>query len=107
MSTANPLEIIHTAVNRASNGAEGADRRPFIGEQAMSLGDALRAHTAGVAYLNHDENRSGSVAVGKDGDVVILDRDVFEHPVGEIADASVTYTIMGGAVLYESADHRR
>lgn len=102
VSTANPLEIIHTTVNRAPVGATGPSALPFLGEQALSLADALIAHSLGTAYLNHDEHRSGSIEIGKAGDIVILDRDIFAAPVAEIGSASVAYTIIGGEVVYDS-----
>ncbi|MCX2714869.1 amidohydrolase [Mycolicibacterium sp. J2] len=102
VSTANPLEIIHTSVNRAPAGATGPSSLPFLGEQALSLADALIAHSLGTAYLNHDEQRSGTIEVGKAGDIVILDRDIFAAPVAEIGSASVAYTLIGGEVVYEA-----
>ncbi|WP_213815715.1 amidohydrolase [Glaciihabitans sp. dw_435] len=103
VSTANALEIIHTSVNRAPAGATGAAALPFLGEQALSLADALIAHSLGTAFLNHDEARSGSIEVGKAGDIVILDRDIFAAPVAEIGSASVAYTIIGGEVVYSAS----
>ena len=102
VSTANPLEIIHTTVNRAPVGATGASALPFLGEQALSLADALIAHSLGTAYLNHDEQRSGSIEMGKAGDIVILDRDIFAAPVAEIGSATVVYTIIGGEIVYDA-----
>jgi predicted amidohydrolase YtcJ len=102
VSTANPLEIIHTTVNRAPAGATGPAALPFLGEQALSLADALIAHSLGTAYLNHDEQRSGSIEVGKTGGIVILDRDIFAAPVAEIGSATVVYTIIGGEIVYDA-----
>ncbi|CAN5765988.1 amidohydrolase [soil metagenome] len=102
VSTANPLEIIHTTVNRAPAGATGPSALPFLGEQALSLADALIAHSLGTAYLNHDEQRSGTIEVGKAGDIVILDRDIFAAPVAEIGSAGVIYTIIGGEIVYDA-----
>jgi predicted amidohydrolase YtcJ len=102
VSTANPLEIIHTTVNRAPAGATGPSALPFLGEQALSLADALIAHSLGTAYLNHDEGRSGSIEIGKAADIVILDRDIFAAPVAEIGSATVAYTIIGGEIVYDA-----
>lgn len=102
VSTANPLQIIHTTVNRAPAGATGPSELPFLGEQALSLADALIAHSLGTAYLNHDEQRSGTIELGKAGDIVILDRDIFAAPVAEIGSATVAYTIIGGEVVYDA-----
>ncbi|MWV57563.1 amidohydrolase [Rathayibacter sp. VKM Ac-2754] len=102
VSTADPLEIVHTAVNRANVSADGSFRCPFLGEQALSLADALAAHTAGTAYLNHDEDASGTLAPGLAADVVVLDRDPFERPMSEIGLARVSATIVGGEIVHRA-----
>lgn len=102
VSTANPLEIVHTAVTRSRVAVDGAFVPPFLGEQALSLADALVAHTAGTAYLNHDEARSGTLEVGKAADVVVLDRDPFAAPPSEIGLAGVAWTVLGGEVVHEA-----
>jgi predicted amidohydrolase YtcJ len=99
VSTANPLEIIHTAVTRCPPG-RASD--PLSGEQAISLSDAVVGYTEGSAYANADEHRTGRIAVGYDADIAILDRDLFSAPTAEIADASVAYTIVGGRVVYDA-----
>jgi predicted amidohydrolase YtcJ len=102
VSTANPLEIVHTAVNRARVASDGRWVAPFLGEQALSLADALTAHTLGTAHLNFDEASSGSLEVGKAADVVVLDRDLFSHPLPEIGLARVTTTLVGGEVVFDA-----
>ncbi|MGB3481626.1 MAG: amidohydrolase family protein [Mycobacterium sp.] len=101
VSTGNVVELLHTAVNRSGVAAKGEDPLPFLGEQALSLNDSLVAATEGVAYLNHDEHRSGSLEIGKDGDIVVLDRDVFDRPLAEIGESAVDYTIIGGDIVFE------
>lgn len=100
VSTANPLEILHVAVNRAAYGALRQD--PLFGEQALSLGDALTAATAGSAFVNHDEDRAGRLLPGLAGDLAILDRDITAAPVAEIGAASVAATVVGGRVVFAS-----
>lgn len=102
VSTANPLEIVHTAVNRARVASDGRFLPPFLGEQALSLADALTAHTLGTAYLNHDEADSGSLQVGKAADVVVLDRDPFAAPPSQIGLATVTHTFVAGELVHEA-----
>jgi hypothetical protein len=99
VTTANPLEILHVAVNRAAYGAPRQD--PLYGEQALSLGDALTAATAGSAYVNHDEQRAGRLVPGLAGDLAILDRDITAAPVHEIGAARVVATAVGGVVVAE------
>ena len=55
----------------------------------------------GTAFVNHLEDRTGSIEPGKEADLIVLDRDLFAHPVDEIADASVQLTLVGGERVYE------
>ena len=47
--------------------------------------------------MNHLDDLTGSIEVGKRADLAVLDRDVFAHPVDEIADASVVLTFVEGS----------
>src|SRR5215470_13277134 len=104
VSSPNPLWEIHTAVNRTvppgyPYGGSGGDE-PFLPSERLDLAAALAAFTIGSAYVNHAELESGSIEAGKRADLVVLDRNVFSHPAGEIALAQVDLTIVDGAVVY-------
>ncbi len=102
VSSANPLEGIHVAVNRALPDAEpGAE--PLLPGQALTLAEALAAYTAGSAYVNHLDE-TGAVAPGYLADLVILDRDPFAGPPGEIAAAAVALTYVEGERVYAAPD---
>ena len=51
-------------------------------------------------YANFIENETGSIEVGKKADMVVLDRNLFESPVTEIADTNVLMTLFEGKVVY-------
>jgi len=98
VSSANPLEGIHVAVNRSLPRAEpGAE--PLLPGQALTLAEALAAYTAGSAYVNHLDE-TGAVAPGYLADLVVLDRDPFAGPAGEIAAAAVALTYVEGQQVY-------
>jgi len=104
VSSPNPLWEIHTAVNRTvppgyPYGGAGGDE-PFLPAERIDLATALAAATIGSAYVNHAELETGSIEVGKQADLVVLDRDLFAHPAREIALAQVDLTISGGAVVH-------
>jgi predicted amidohydrolase YtcJ len=82
-------------------GSAGA-AEPFLPEQALDLATALTAYTAGSAYVNHLDHRTGTVEVGKDADLAVLDRDPFDHPAAEIGQARVTRTYVRGEMVYEA-----
>jgi predicted amidohydrolase YtcJ len=58
----------------------------------------------GSAYANHREHDTGSIEAGKRADLAVLDRNVFAHPVGEIADARCLQTYVDGARVYAADD---
>ncbi|HTT53520.1 MAG TPA: amidohydrolase, partial [Streptosporangiaceae bacterium] len=77
VSSANPLRAVHVAVNRALYGAVGTEAEPFLPGQALSLGEALAAYTIGSAFVNHLDDATGSIEVGKLADLIVLERDPF------------------------------
>ena len=77
VSTPNPLEAIHVAVNRWAYGEEGpAGSEPFLPEQSLALETAFAAYTSGSAWVNHRDD-AGTIAAGQVADLVVLDRDPF------------------------------
>lgn len=99
VSSPNPLDGIHVAVNRV---LPGTGAQPFFPENCMTLADALTAYTAGSAHANHLD-ATGSITLGALADLVVLDRDLFAHPLNEIADAQVLRTYVEGELVYDAA----
>jgi hypothetical protein len=104
VSSANPLRAIHVAVNRALPGASGDEAEPFLPEQGLSLAEALGAYTAGSAYVNHLDGTTGAIEPGMLADLVVLDRDPFASPPGEIAATRVLLTCVEGERVYAADD---
>ncbi|MEV7982461.1 amidohydrolase [Streptomyces sp. NPDC086519] len=100
VSSPDPLQGIHVAVNRVE---PGGDAPVFLPGERLGLGDAIRAYTAGSAYVNHLDD-TGRVAVGALADLVVLDRDPFTAPPEHIADTQVAHTYVGGARVYSAEE---
>ena len=105
MSSADPLQEIHVAVNRvlsASLGRPGYPEctDPFLPEQAITVDAAVDAFTSGVAWVNHEEDVAGRLLPGMRADVTVLDQDLFAIPPATSADTSVVMTVAGGTVVY-------
>ena len=107
VSTPDPIEQIHVAVNRTSapnyiygNGSDEV----FLPEQRLDLPTSLAAFTMGSAYVNHLEAETGSIEVGKAADLAVIDRDLFALPVDELASARVEQTFIGGQRVYAAPD---
>jgi predicted amidohydrolase YtcJ len=106
VSSPDPLQAIHVAVNRRMSpriGRAGTPETdtPFLPQEAIPVGAALDAYTAGVAYVNHDDT-AGRLAEGFRADIAVLNQDLFKIPTLEIGDTSVDITIARGKVVHGS-----
>jgi predicted amidohydrolase YtcJ len=103
VSSPDPLEEIHVAVNRRMSSAyphKVENNEVFIPDERLDLATALAAFTMGSAYVNHLDGSTGSIEVGKYADLAVIDRDLFEHPADEIAEATVEQTFVEGERVF-------
>jgi predicted amidohydrolase YtcJ len=104
VSTPDPLDQIHVAVNRVMPAdylyGDGS-HDTFVPTERIDLPAALAAFTMGSAFVNHLDNETGSIEAGKSADLAVVDRDLFESPVEEIGDARVDLTYVEGQLVFE------
>lgn len=98
VSSANPLEEIQVAVTRM--GPVGETRTPFLPGERINLPEALAAFTINAAYTNRLEKTTGSIEVGKDADLIVLDHNLFAVPATEIDKAKVLVTLFAGRPVH-------
>jgi predicted amidohydrolase YtcJ len=98
VSSPDPWQAIHVAVNRVEPGA-APDTPPLLVHQQLSLATALTAYTAGSAWVNHVDDVSGSITVGRQADLAVCDRDPFNGGVEEIAHTRVQATYVAGRLV--------
>jgi predicted amidohydrolase YtcJ len=101
VSTANPLLEMEVAVNRVSD--QDRDQDVFLPDERLDLIDAFAAFTVGSAYVNHLDEITGTLEVGKQADLIVLDRNVFAADAGPIGDARVVLTLVAGKAVFEDA----
>ena len=106
VSSPDPIQEIHVAVNRTLSVREGRPGEPettvpFRPAEGLSVREALAAFSAGVAYVNHEEDRVGVLAPARRADLVVLDQDLLAVPAAEIGETSVVMTVAGGEVVYD------
>jgi predicted amidohydrolase YtcJ len=104
VSSPDPLQEIHVAVNRVMPSTYlygNESEEVFLPDERLDLATSLAAFTMGSAYVNHFDDETGSIEVGKYADLAVVDRDLFAHPVEEIANAQVEATFVEGAAVYE------
>ncbi|HEX5950011.1 MAG TPA: amidohydrolase [Actinomycetota bacterium] len=107
VSSANPLEEIHVAVNRVMPDDypyKVENREVFLPEERIDLGTAIAGFTIGSAYVNHLDGETGSIEIGKYADLAVVDRNLFAHPAGEIAQACVELTLVEGQRVHAAGD---
>ncbi len=98
VSTPNPLPQIEVAVTRRPPG--DPDAAPLGPAQSLDLTTCLLGFTRTAAYAAGVDDRSGSLTVGRDADIVVLDTDPYtveDHQIGGIAVAA---TYFRGEAVY-------
>jgi hypothetical protein len=87
-----------------------SDLNPFIGMQnaltrkpqhLTRLEDVIAAYTINGAYTMRQEDKVGSLEVGKHADLIVLNQNLFEIPVNRINKTKVLMTFLAGELVYE------
>ena len=105
VSSPDPIEEMHVAVNRQAPasylyGGESGD--VFLPEERIDLATAIAGFTINAAYVNHLDDVTGSIEVGKFADLAVVDRNLFAHTVEEIHRGTVQATYVQGERVYQA-----
>ncbi|MFC7239583.1 amidohydrolase [Saliphagus sp. GCM10025317] len=84
-----PLLGVHHAVNAP------------VEAQRLSVTAALRAYTAGAAYAGFDEDRLGTLEVGKRADIAVLEASPWDQ-TEQIDEIDVAMTLVDGEVVHDA-----
>ena len=88
------VRLLWSATNRETRSGK------VLGEaQRLEIEEALRAVTIDGAYQHFEEDRKGSLAVGKQADLVVLSADPREMPRSALLDLRVVETISRGETV--------
>ncbi len=98
VATLDPLWGVYAAVTRRT--LDGQHPDGWVPEQKVTLAEALRAYTASNAWAVFAENKWGTLAPGRDADVVVLDHNLFTMAPESLATVRVSVTIVGGKIVY-------
>lgn len=94
-----PFVQIYSAVTRKTSNGQ------VVGpDEAINVMDAIRVYTWNGAYLSKDENKLGSIEVGKLADMIVIDKDILLIPEEEIKEIKVLLTIVDGNIIYDRLD---
>jgi predicted amidohydrolase YtcJ len=94
-----PMIEFYAAVARKSlDGRSGPDWHP---EEKVTRAQALRMFTWFPAFAAFEEDRHGSLVVGKAGDFTVLDQDIMKIPEAQIPATRNVMTIIGGNIVFD------
>lgn len=91
-----PLATLIGAVTRAT-----FSNQRFEPDQAMTIQEALRAHTMGSAYAAHEEDVKGSIEAGKLADLVVWSTDPYTASMQELWQSTIEMTLVGGEIVHQ------
>ncbi|MCQ4636602.1 amidohydrolase [Anaerovorax odorimutans] len=96
-----PLRGIQMGMNRCYPEMDIEDPECVLGkEERVSLRQMIESFTINGAKVLGRAGETGSIEPGKDADLVILEKDLFELPITEIAFTKVCETICRGKTIY-------
>jgi hypothetical protein len=99
---ANPFLGLYAAVTRQD--AASLPAGGWYADQALTRAEALHSFTLAAAFAAHQEDRLGSLEVGKWADFIIVDRDYFTIPAADIDDIQVIQTWVGGQLVFDASE---
>lgn len=99
VTTPDPWPGIESMVTRSD--PAGSSDATLWPEQAVDLATAIRIFTINGAIANKAGDSSGSLEVGKDADFIVLDRNIFDVPIGEVGETEILLSVVGGRTVFD------
>lgn len=94
-----PLDAIQKGVTRTSlDGDAETLQNP---DERITIEQMLESITINCAYQNFAEDVTGSLEVGKEADIVILDKNLLEIEPSKIIDTKILRTISQGKTVFK------
>jgi hypothetical protein len=97
-----PMIEFYAAVARKALDGRSGPPEIWHPEEAVTRQQALRMYTIYPAYAEFQEDRHGSIVVGKAGDFTVLDHDIMTIPEAMIPKTKNLMTIIAGKVVYRA-----
>ena len=91
-----PLASYHCTIAREVPGTDTT----FTPDETLTPRQALKSYTVNNAYAAFEEDSKGTLVPGMLADVTVLSQNILTGPAGEIQEAEVDYTIVGGEIVY-------
>jgi predicted amidohydrolase YtcJ len=88
------------AMEHAITRSAGKGQRTLLPEESLNLQDMVDAYTINAAAALKQEHTTGSLEIGKRGDFIVLDRDIFAIDAFDLHDTQVIATYLDGREVY-------
>lgn len=79
-----------------------AGTKTYLPDQALSVEQAVRLFTSDAAWASRDEEVRGTLELGKQADLVVLDRDLFDTDPAAYREIKILETVLGGKTVYQA-----
>jgi hypothetical protein len=93
----NPTTTLYSSITRTSYNK----KKQVSPEQALTMEEAMYAHTMGGAYADFVENKKGSLEPGKFADLVVWHDNPYTVATEDILNLTVDLTMVGGKVVHQ------
>lgn len=98
----NPWPLIEAMVTR--NDPTGANTGTHCAGERVSLDAAIEIYTVNGARAIGRSHLTGSIAIGKSADMIVIDRHLFDIDPTDISETRVLLTIFEGKLVHRDAD---
>jgi predicted amidohydrolase YtcJ len=78
-----------------------ASKKPVSPDQALTIEEAMYAHTMGGAYADFAENKKGSLEPGKFADLIVWHDNPYTVETADILNLTIDLTMVGGKVVHQ------
>jgi predicted amidohydrolase YtcJ len=97
----NPWIALETLVTRQVPGASG---EVLGASQRITLEQAIDLFTSAAAVRMGIRNRVGAIEKGLLADLIVLDRNPFKTPIGELHNTKVKRVFINGEAVFEATN---
>jgi predicted amidohydrolase YtcJ len=91
-----PQSTLFASIVRAS-----PSKKPVSPEQALTIEEAMYAHTMGGAYADFAESKKGSLEPGKFADLVVWNDNPYTVETADILKLTADMTMVGGKIVHQ------
>ena len=92
-----PQSTLFSSIVRVS-----PSKKPVSPEQALTIEEAMYAHTMGGAYADFAENKKGSLEPAKFADLIVWHDNPYSVATEDILKLTIDLTMVGGKVVHQA-----